>query len=81
MLFRSAADGSFSLPGTYTWLQGGPTTAVTISGSVPTSILDAPPNASTGAATISYAPLLDYVPVPVSAPLDQSILTSISVLC
>lgn len=79
--FPVAADGSFSLPGTYTWLQGGPTTAVTISGSVPTSILDAPPNASTGAATISYAPLLDYVPVPVSAPLDQSILTSISVLC
>ena len=79
--FPVAADGSFSLPGTYTWLQGGPTTAVTISGSVPTSILNAAPNASTEAATISYAPLLDYVPAPVSAPLDQSVLTSISALC
>ena len=78
--FPVAADGSFSLPGTYTWLQDGPTTAVTISGSVPTSILNAAPNASTGAAIISYAPLLD-VPAPVSAPLDQSVLTSISALC
>ena len=79
--FPVAADGSFSLPGTYTWLQDGPTTAVTISGSVPTSILNAAPNASTGAAIISYAPLSDYVPAPVSAPLDQSVLTSISALC
>lgn len=79
--FPVAADGSFSFPGTYTWLQDGPTTAVRISGSVPTSILNAAPNASTGAAIITYAPLLDYVPAPVSAPLDQSVLTSISALC
>ena len=79
--YRVAADGSYSFPGTSTWYANGPTAAVTISGTVPASILSAAPDAATGSATVTYAPAQEYVPAPPPAPLDQAILTSISALC
>lgn len=76
-----ASDGSFSFAGSYTWYANGPTNAVTILGSVPIGILSAAPNASTGSATMTYAPAQQFVPTTIVAPLDQAVLTSLSALC
>jgi len=76
-----AADGSFSFPGTYVWTYGGPSFPVTITGNVPASILSAPPNASTGAATASYSPAQQWVTPSYSAAYSPSVVQQLSMLC
>lgn len=76
-----AADGSFSFPGTYVWTYGGPSIPVTITGNVPASILSAPPNASTGAATASYTPAQQWVTPSFSAAYSPSVVQQLSMLC
>ena len=76
-----AANGSFSFPGTYVWTYGGPTIPVTIAGTVPVSILSAPPNGSTGAATAWYSPTQQWVAPGYSAAYSPELVQQLSMLC
>ena len=76
-----AADGSFAFGGTYSWYVGGPTNAVSITGTVPAAILSAAPNASIGPATATYAPAQQSVPTTLTATFDSALPQHLSSLC